>query len=200
MELKKTFLFLILCMTFLSCSNSGLKNGNDSGSDGALSEQNDETYDESGTDCRKDELSERIFPLFKNVTESAGLGKETTGFGRASVVDINGDGFDDIVATPAHDGEHPTPPGDYDKLVIMLTAEKSFKDITEQTELSKVKTGLLLFGDIDNDGDQDIYAGIIAGTTPQSGEGINLNNGKGLFNFVKNNGTKVLSQIGRAHV
>ena len=91
-------------------------------------------------------------PFFVDVTAESGISLiDTNGFGRAQVVDLNGDGFDDIVATPAHDGQHNR--GDYEKLVMLSNGDGTFRDATRELGFDSLGVGLLVFADVDNDGE-----------------------------------------------
>lgn len=130
-------------------------------------------------------------PMFVEVTDKAGVGGALTrGFGRVMVVDIDGDGFDDIVGTPAHDGKHPTPPQTFDKVVLRNNGDGTFRDFTKESGLDKAQVGLLLFADVDNDGDVDAYAGVIEGKGLDA-QGIWLNDGKGKFTRKADSGITV---------
>ncbi len=117
--------------------------------------------DDTGT-CRTGSAVEPSAPFFTEVSVEMGLDAVTNGFGRAMVVDLDADGRDDLVAVPAHDGIHAEPPGDYDKLVLRQTAG-GFESLAGPAGLSEAQVGLLLFGDVDDDGDPDAYAGVIQG-------------------------------------
>ena len=121
-------------------------------------------------------------PMFEELPLAPELAGATTGFGRVLVVDLNGDGNDDLVATPAHDGSHPEPPGDHDKLVLLSHGDGTLTNFTAESGLADAAVGLLLFGDVDNDGDPDAYGGSIAGQGLES-RGLWQNDGAGHFSF-----------------
>lgn len=129
-----------------------------------------------------------VTPMFVEVTETAGLaGDVTYGFGRVMVVDLDADGFDDLVGLPAHDGQHGLPDA-FAKLVLRNRGDGTFEDITARSGLADVRAGLLLFGDIDNDGDQDLYAGVIESQGLED-QGLWLNDG-GTFSQLGPAGTE----------
>jgi hypothetical protein len=123
--------------------------------------------------------------------EKATLGQEVSdasiGFGRAMVVDLDGDGIDDLVAMPAHDGQHPVPPDNGAKLVLRGLGDGGFA-VWSGTGLEACDAGLLLWGDIDNDGDQDAWAGSIDGKG-QGSLGVWWNDGTGKFAHAGAKGT-----------
>ncbi len=127
-------------------------------------------------------------PLFVEVTEEAGLtGDVTYGFGRVMVVDIDADGFDDLVAMPAHDGQHGLPDA-FAKRVLRNRGDGTFEDGTAGSGLASLRAGLLLFGDVDDDGDQDLYAGVIE-SQGLDDQGVWLNQG-GTFEHLGPAGTE----------
>jgi hypothetical protein len=100
-------------------------------------------------------------PWFTDVTADALDPALTYGFGRPTVVDLDADGFDDIVATRAHDGGHGEDA--FAKLVLRNQGDGTFADWTEESGLEEARLGLLVFGDLDNDGDPDMFGGTIGG-------------------------------------
>ena len=135
-------------------------------------------------------------PYFTDVTDEAGLGGDLTlGFGRPVVVDLDGDLRDDLAMSPAHDGEHPVPPASCSWLALR-NAGGAFEDFTAASGLGAASAGLLVFGDLDNDGDQDAYGGVIAADpdnlVAQDGWGVWRNDGGGAFAHEGANGTKLL--------
>lgn len=123
-------------------------------------------------------LPPRTTPLFRERTGAWPAGA-TLGFGRVAVVDFDGDGLDDIVGTPAHDGMH-LRPSDYDKLFLRSRGDGSFEDLSARAGFAGTEIGLLVFGDVDADGDQDAFAGSIQGRG-RAHRGIWLNDGTGVF-------------------
>jgi hypothetical protein len=127
-------------------------------------------------------------PWFEEVPLDPDLAAATVGFGRVMVVDVDGDGFDDLVATPAHDGAHPEPPGDFAKLVLRSHGDGTLTDFTAESGLSEANTGLLLFGDVDEDGDADAFAGVITQAGLED-RGLWRNDGRGRFAHAGEAGT-----------
>jgi len=123
-------------------------------------------------------LAPRASPLFVERPEALPAGA-TTGFGRVTVVDFDGDGLDDVVGTPAHDGAH-TRASDYDKLLLRARGDGTFEDVSARAGFAGTEIGLLVFGDVDGDGDQDAFAGSIEGRGRED-RGIWQNDGTGVF-------------------
>jgi enediyne biosynthesis protein E4 len=97
---------------------------------------------------------------------------------RLGFVDIDGDRCDDIVA---HD-LFPNPQAGipYTHLVFHSNCDGTFSDASVSSGLRDVQAGFFAFGDVDNDGDQDCFAGLdiaLAGKANQ----LLLNDGQGHF-------------------
>ncbi|MDB4955302.1 MAG: hypothetical protein JWO36_2871 [Myxococcales bacterium] len=77
---------------------------------------------------------------------------------RLGFVDIDGDGCDDIVA---HD-LFPNPKAGipFTHLVFKSDCHGGFTDFSAESGLANVQAGFFAFGDVDNDGDQDCFAGL----------------------------------------
>ncbi len=103
---------------------------------------------------------------------------------RAMVVDLDGDGRDDLVALGTTAGMFPkflrntTAPG---------SSEWSFEDFTATTGIDR-SMALLVFGDIDNDGDQDAFSGTSFRSGADGAHGFWKNDGTGRFEFVGDGG------------
>lgn len=106
----------------------------------------------------------------------------TRSFGRPVVVDLNADGHDDLVLMPAHDLDHPDGPEDSEKRVLLAQGDGTFRDGTAETSFDQIEGGLLVFGDVDDDADQDLYAGTIDGKA-LDGRGLWTNDGTGRFTY-----------------
>jgi hypothetical protein len=188
---------MALAFLLASCGDGGggdvtdVPDADDPGEDVVTDVPADVATDEPGPDCTTGDPTIPSAPHFVDVTSSAGLGAGTYGFGRVMVVDVDGDGLDDIVGTPTHDGSHSVPPAILDKLVLRNRGDGTFEDVTSSSGLEGALVGLLVFGDVDNDGDQDAYAGTIP-TSGQSGWGVWLNDGTGSFAHAGENGTELL--------
>lgn len=127
-------------------------------------------------------------PWFTEVTAEAGLDAALTyGFGRMTVVDLDGDHHDDPVGVPAHDGGHAEPPGDLAKLALRAVGDGTFEDWTARSGLADAEVGLMVFGDVDNDGGQDLFGGTIQ-SAGLDDVGIWLNDGAGTFSHAGRNG------------
>lgn len=104
---------------------------------------------------------------------------------RLAFADINGDDWDDIVMHSLYPNllknislEH---------LVFLNNKNGTFTDFSDASGLRHVQAGFFVFGDIDNDGDQDIFAGLDY-PTPGLTNHIYLNDGNGHFTELANSG------------
>ncbi len=100
---------------------------------------------------------------FSDGTQAAGLVGTSN---QTSVVDVDNDGWDDIVGTrTVTTGMTST-----DSLVVWRNAHNgTFTDITTATGLNNAHGRMALWGDFDSDGDLDVYAGAyVSGVGPFS--------------------------------
>ncbi len=97
---------------------------------------------------------------------------------RLGFADINGDGCDDIVA---HD-LFPNPKANipYTHLVFQSRCDGTFADVSVASGLRDVQAGFFAFADVDNDGDQDAFAGLDI-PLPGLTSSLWLNDGSGKF-------------------
>lgn len=107
---------------------------------------------------------------------------------RLAFVDLDGDGWDDVVATNLFpDPSKGTKP--FEHLVYRNKHDGTFENISDATGLRAIQAGVLAFADVDNDGDVDCFAGIdypIAGATNL----VLLNDGTGKFTVKANSGVE----------
>jgi hypothetical protein len=99
---------------------------------------------------------------------------------RLAVADINGDGYDDIVMHNLFPDPQATPPVPFEHLVFLNNKDGTFTNFSDASGLRSVQAGSFLFGDVDNDGDEDVFAAldIPLGTY---GNVLLLNDGQGHF-------------------
>lgn len=97
---------------------------------------------------------------------------------RLGFADLDGDGFDDIVAHSLFPNPQAGVP--FEHLVYRNNGDGSFAHVSDESGLRDVQAGFFAFGDVDNDGDQDCFAGLdieLAGETSR----LLLNDGAGHF-------------------
>ncbi|TNF27325.1 MAG: CRTAC1 family protein [Deltaproteobacteria bacterium] len=127
-------------------------------------------------------------PYFTEVTAEVGLEGFYRPDGRAMVVDFDGDGRDDLALLPvsAEDGERRFP-------TFARAAGPNadgvpqFVDVTAESGMNETEAIAMVFGDIDNDGDQDAFTGI-GFRAPGGRTGAWLNDGTGHFVVADNVG------------
>ena len=107
---------------------------------------------------------------------------------RLAFADLDGDGFDDIVAHSLYPNALKGIP--FEHLVFLNDGNRSFRDFSDESGLRGVQAAFFTFADVDNDGDQDLFAGLditLAGQT----SAIYLNDGNGHFTKKDGSGVEV---------
>lgn len=97
---------------------------------------------------------------------------------RLAFADIDGDGLDDIVMHSLFPNPRAGVP--FEHLVFHNEGDKTFRDVSDESGLRGVQAAFFVFADVDNDGDQDCFAGLdieLAGET----SALYLNDGRGHF-------------------
>jgi hypothetical protein len=106
---------------------------------------------------------------------------------RLAFADINGDGWDDIIMHSLYPNLQKNI--SLEHLVFINNKDGTFTNFSDASGLRQVQAGFFVFGDIDNDGDQDVFAGL---DYPSEGltNHIYLNNGTGYFTVLLNAGVE----------
>ncbi len=97
---------------------------------------------------------------------------------RLALADVDGDGWDDAVMHSLFPNAQAGVP--FEHLVFRNKHDGTFEDVSVASGLKDVQAGFFVFGDFDNDGDADVFAGLdipLAGSTSQ----VLLNDGAGRF-------------------
>lgn len=98
---------------------------------------------------------------------------------RLAFADINGDGFDDIVMHSLFPNAQNGVP--FEHLVFVNNGDGTFSDFSDASGLRDVQAGYFAFADIDDDGDQDIFAGLDLYEYASYRNQILTNDGSGVF-------------------
>jgi enediyne biosynthesis protein E4 len=154
--------------------------------------------EEPGTACSERSLAQSDKDFFVDISEISGITKDNfvpspptpipiNDHSRLAMVDIDGDGFDDIVMHSLFPNAQAGVP--FEHLVFRNKKDGTFEDISDSSGLRTVQSGFLAFADFDNDGDQDVFAGLdidLAGKTSL----VLLNDGQGRFTVKANSGVE----------
>lgn len=107
---------------------------------------------------------------------------------RLAFVDLDGDGWDDLVAHSLFPNAQNGVP--FTHLVFRNRGDGTFEDISEASGLRDIQAAFFAFGDVDNDGDQDLYAGLDLADYAPHQHGIWLNDGDAHFTRVVDSGVE----------
>ena len=80
---------------------------------------------------------------------------------RLAFADLNGDRLDDIVMHSLYPNPQNGIP--FEHLVFLNNGDGTFTDFSDESGLRYYQVGFFAFGDLDSDGDQDIFEGLISG-------------------------------------
>ncbi len=106
---------------------------------------------------------------------------------RLAFADLNGDGFDDIVAHSLYPNAQSGVPFSHVVLLNNGTGDGTFSDHSAASGLADLQAAFFVFGDVDNDGDQDCFAGLDV-QLPGQRHQVLLNDGSGVFTVVAGSG------------
>jgi hypothetical protein len=114
---------------------------------------------------------------------------------RLGFVDLDGDGFDDIVAHSLFPNPKAGIP--FEHLVYRNNGDGTFSHFSDESGLRAVQAGFFAFGDVDNDGDQDCFAGLDI-ELPGEHNRLLLNDGAGHFTEKADAGVDAVNLAGNA--
>jgi len=141
--------------------------------------------------------------FFSDISESSGIqvgnflvdpprGTAINDHSRLAFADIDGDGFDDIVMHSLFPNPQNGVP--FEHLVFRNNGDGTFEDVSDASGLRGVQAAFFAFADVDNDGDQDLFAGLDLPTHTPYGSAIYLNDGSGVFTEVPDAGVATTSE------
>ncbi len=153
-------------------------------------------------ECYPAEISTPQGQFFTDISERSGIqagnfdpdpqeGTVINDHSRLAFADINGDGFDDIVMHSLYPNATNGVP--FEHLVFLNNQDGSFTDHTDASGLRNVQAAFFAFADVDNDGDQDLYAGLDVPNLGSHRSAIYANDGHGRFTEVDDSGVDVAS-------
>lgn len=114
---------------------------------------------------------------------------------RLAFADIDGDGLDDIVMHSLFPNAQAGVP--FEHLVFRNNGDKSFTDVSDASGLRGAQAAFFVFADVDNDGDQDCFAGLDIALAGQT-SALYLNDGRGHFTKKEGSGLEAASLTANA--
>jgi hypothetical protein len=139
--------------------------------------------------CTPRDLATPADDFFVDISASSGIQKNNfvaspatpipiNDHSRLAFADLDGDGRDDIVAHSLFPNPQKGIP--FEHLVYLNNGDKTFREVSDASGLRNVQAAFFVFGDVDNDGDQDCFAGLDIDLPGQTSS-LYLNDGKGHF-------------------
>lgn len=192
---------LSLVLVLLACPST--ESGSESNSSDATgTDDADGSTETGGEQLMACEPREPVLPsagMFVDISEQSGIrvdnfyedppmGTAINDHSRLAFADIDGDGFDDIVAHSLFPNPQNGVP--FEHLVFRNRGDGTFEDFSDQSGLRDVQAGFFAFADIDNDGDQDLFAGQDLPNYEPYRSSIWLNDGSGHFTELPNAGVE----------
>jgi hypothetical protein len=143
-----------------------------------------------------------VADFFTDISESSGIrlgnydpdppeGTSINDHSRLAFADIDGDGFDDIVMHSLWPNAANGVP--FEHLVFHNNGDGTFADVSDHSGLRDIQAGFFAFADVDDDGDQDVYAGLDLPGLGDSRSGVLLNDGSGVFTPLAESGVAAAS-------
>ncbi len=164
---SRSLVFGLACLT--GCNPAS----DDTGDELAGSETSSET--DTGTETGAEPMActprapvEPSSNFFADVSDESGIrvdnfypdppmGTAINDHSRLAFADIDGDGWDDLVAHSLFPNPQNGVP--FEHLIFHNRGDGSFEDWSDASGLRDVQAGFFAFADVDNDGDQDLFAG-----------------------------------------
>jgi len=149
---------------------------------------------ETTTECLEGVGWSKGTPIFKERTQEWGLSGIEGEY--LSVTDMDGDGWADLIVRRGGGEDDFSPGGERNKFLLRNRGDGTFEDVTQSSGLFASRESpeplygapakVVASGDVDNDGDLDVFVGR-SRLDPWAGEGdtneLMLNNGDGTFSL-----------------
>ena len=175
-------------------------------STGSAEDDTDSADVQSAGTCATKPLVAPSGPSFIDISASSGIqvGNFVAGAGasipindhsRLAFVDLDGDGKDDIVAHNLYPNAQKGVP--FEHLVYRNRGDKTFEDFSDASGLRGVQAAFFAFADVDNDGDQDCFAGLDIELDGQT-SALYLNDGHGHFTKKARSGLEGIALVSNA--
>lgn len=185
---------MVGCVTLGGCDGGG-KAGDDpvNPSDTSTDTAGDsgDPYADVLRTCREGSRWSAGTTAFRDASADWGLADLLPSGVRVTVADVDGDGWADLVVRSGTGGEDFAEGGSRSTWLLRNQGDGTFADITESSGFTTARGGglgrsapVVIFADVDNDGDLDAYAGIPdqANSIDETSE-ILLNDGSGGFSL-----------------
>jgi hypothetical protein len=167
--------FLWVCFVVVGCEPSADQKRN----------EGDETFE-----CEPRSVDVPTSNFFRDISNESGIqagnydpdppdGIVINDHSRLAFADINGDGFDDAVMHSLY--PNPANGIPFEHLVFINNGDGTFTDHSDESGLRDIQAAFFAFADMDNDGDQDAYAGLDLPNYGSYRSAILLNDGTGTF-------------------
>lgn len=192
-------LFLLLTAIVLVCGGCNGDNGGggDAGTDSGTDSDTDTDSDVFSSACGIDTANAVGEDFFVDISQTSGIRVDNfdpsppvtipiNDHSRLGFADLNGDEYDDIVCHSLFPNPQAGIP--FEHLVYINNGDGTFTHFSDDSGLRDVQAGFFLFGDVDNDGDQDCFAGLdITDLAPEHHK-LLLNDGAGHFTEMTSSG------------
>ena len=167
----------------------------------------DTDQDSGEVTCEPRTLAVPESDFFTDISETSGIqvgnfdpdppdGTTINDHSRLAFADLNGDGWDDIVMHSLFPNAANGVP--FEHLVFLNNQDGTFSDHADASGLRLVQAAFFAFADVDNDGDQDIFAGLDLPGYGTYRSQILLNDGSGTFSPVEDSGVAQTTSIAAA--
>ena len=150
--------------------------------------------------CQSQDLHTPETDFFTDISDPSGIREDNYDLSRTDIpindhsrlayADINGDGFDDMIFHSLFPNPQAGVP--FEHLVFLNNQDGTFTNFSDASGLRDVQSAFFAFGDVDNDGDQDVFSGMDISLSGHSHQ-ILLNDGEGHFTAKSSSGVESIS-------